>query len=178
MPIITRATPQSPRRDLYAESAVLPPLESPNQFAALFEELCQELKPVGVLEEDQVATIARLLWRKHRLKVFRVVEQARVEMEMGETAKSIAEIDLSQFARELKAGETSAKSGHQKEQLAALHNLTLERYIEHLEMMERLDAGAERALRRLEEYQRRRMTGTFSPRAAGHRVAGWGRVRQ
>src|SRR6266516_3292205 len=170
MPIITRATPKSPQCDLYAESAVLPPLESPNQFAALFEELCQELKPVGVLEEDQVATIAKLLWRKHQFKVFRVVEQARAEWETDEADKCMDQAALSAFAREIKAGEISAKSGQQKEQLAALHNLTLERYIEHLEMMERLDAGAERALRRLEEYQRRRMTGTFSPRAAGHRV--------
>ncbi len=78
MPVIIRAAPKSSRRELYIESAVLP-LEDPNQFAAFFDELCQELKPVGLLEEDQVATIAKLLWRKHRLKVFRNAEQARAK---------------------------------------------------------------------------------------------------
>jgi len=81
MPIITRATPKSPRLDLYAQSAVLP-TESPAEFAAHFQELRQELKPVGLLEESQVAVIAQLLWRKHRLSLFHDAAQAREFMRL------------------------------------------------------------------------------------------------
>src|SRR5436309_3231721 len=77
MPIITRATPKSPRLDLYAQSAVLP-TESPDEFAAHFQELRQELKPVGLLEESQVAVIAQLLWRKHRLSLFHDAASSRI----------------------------------------------------------------------------------------------------
>ena len=69
MPVITRATPKSPRLDLYAQSAVLP-TESPDEFAAHFQALRQELKPVGLLEESQVAVIAQLLWRKPGSRFF------------------------------------------------------------------------------------------------------------
>ena len=81
MPVITRATPKSPRLDLYAQSAVLP-TESPDEFAAHFQALRQELKPVGLLEESQVAVIAQLLWRKHRLSLFHDAAQAREFMHL------------------------------------------------------------------------------------------------
>jgi hypothetical protein len=53
------------------------PTESPDEFAAHFQELCQQLKPVGPLEESQVAIIAGLLWRKHRFQLFHDAAQAR-----------------------------------------------------------------------------------------------------
>jgi hypothetical protein len=76
VPVTIQAPPKSPRLELYSRSAVLP-TESPDEFAAQFQQLRQELKPVGLLEESQVATIAELLWRKHRLQLFHNAEQAR-----------------------------------------------------------------------------------------------------
>ncbi len=232
MPVIIRAAPKSSRRELYIESAVLP-LEDPNQFAAFFDELCQELKPVGLLEEDQVATIAKLLWRKHRLKVFRNAEQARAkfyrtkrknstpqfpsakeralilaryiqeeEAKLGsetngsaspdETLEDMASslaphmvqieemlcsaTDSSASPDDTRADEVS-ESADGKEQ-AALRDVTVERYIEDLELMERLDASVERASGRLQKYQTKRMTGSLSRPAADHRAPRWGRVRQ
>ena len=196
MPVITRTASQSLRRELYIASAVLP-LESPNQFAALFDELCQELKPVGRLEEDQVAMIAKLLWRKHRLKIFRDAGQARAEFHRKERGKSVQlsaapedvkarALILAQFIQEeedkLSASpdETRAREleeSEEKEQ-AALRDVTVERYIEDLELMERLDASVERASGRLQKYQTKRMTGSLSRPAADHRAPRWGRVRQ
>jgi hypothetical protein len=81
VPVTIRATPKSPRLELYSRSAVLP-TESPDEFAAHFQELRQELKPVGLLEESQVAVIAQLLWRKHRLSLFDDAAQAREFMRL------------------------------------------------------------------------------------------------
>jgi hypothetical protein len=201
MPTVFRTTPESNRRELYAESAVLSPLESPNQFVAFFEELCQELKPVGLLEEDQVATIAKLLWRKHRLKIFRDAGQARAEFHRAQRENSVLlsaterALILARYIEEEEEAEKLAsktetsgppngtradeveESADEKAQ-AVLRDVTVERHINDLEMMERLDVGAERALGRLQKYQTLRRTGSLSPRAAGHRAPAWGRVRQ
>jgi len=145
-------------------------LESPKQFASFFDELCKELKPVGLLEEDQVATIAKLLWRKHRLQIFLDAEQAQAEF----SQKASDEYDA-------KAGISPTRYWPEedpKDPLVALRKLTPERHIQDLELMERLDADAERALGRLQKYQRKRMTGSLSPAAAEHRAPRWGRVRQ
>jgi hypothetical protein len=40
--------------------------------------LIAELTPVGVLEEDIVADLARLIWRKQNLKTFRIAELAQL----------------------------------------------------------------------------------------------------
>jgi hypothetical protein len=230
MPVTCRTTPKFPRRELYAQAAVLPS-ESPNDFAAFFEELCQELKPVGLLEEDQAATVAKLLWRKHRLQIFQNAEEARlarsqakvdrmlgnpevmlhaqlnakkaqllatyvqeeeekldpgkaacrdekIQKMASEIAPHIAEIEemLRRSPDETQA-DKAKKIADDKEQ-AALLEITVERYVKDLEMMERLDAGVDRALVRLEKYQRRRMTGSLSPPGTQHRAPGWGRVRQ
>jgi hypothetical protein len=186
--VISPSTAKSRRRDLYAESAVLLS-ENPHQFAAFFDELCRELKPVGLLEEDQVATIAQLLWRKHRRQIFRSAEQAladfrrkdeleakalifaryleeeeedklspgetraegieesakenRVSASSGETRSQGVEQSaeeeekLSAYLAEVEK-EMSEKRAEEKEQ-AALRDVTPERYIEHLEMIERLE---------------------------------------
>ena len=43
------------------------PGESPADFEKLHKDLISELAPVEALENDIVATIARLLWRKQNL---------------------------------------------------------------------------------------------------------------
>jgi hypothetical protein len=43
----------------------------------LHEDLMSEFSPDGPLQEDAVATIARLLWRKQNLDTFRIAERAR-----------------------------------------------------------------------------------------------------
>src|SRR6266480_3209426 len=60
----------------YSTTALLPG-EDPAAFKKLHQDLIADLNPNGPLEEDSVATIARLLWRKQNLGVFRIAERAR-----------------------------------------------------------------------------------------------------
>ena len=53
------------------------PSEDLEQFKELCTDLENELKPAGRLEVDAVITIARLVWRKINLNVFRRAEKAR-----------------------------------------------------------------------------------------------------
>src|SRR5215472_7115262 len=77
----------------YAATIILPG-EDPAEFAQLHRKLIAELTPNGAMEEDIVATMAGLVWRKQNLATFRIAEdQARNELgdtyelvEIGETA--------------------------------------------------------------------------------------------
>jgi hypothetical protein len=60
----------------YSSTAVLPG-EDPAEFEELHQGLIAELAPTGALEEDVVADIARLVWRKQNLAIFRRAEDAR-----------------------------------------------------------------------------------------------------
>jgi len=60
----------------YAATALLPG-ENPADFEKLHQSLIAELTPNGALENDIVATIARLLWRKQNLSTFRAAELAQ-----------------------------------------------------------------------------------------------------
>ena len=59
----------------YSATAVLPG-ENPAEFEKLHRQLIAELKPSGVFEDDILATIARLIWRKH-LTTLRIAELSR-----------------------------------------------------------------------------------------------------
>ena len=60
----------------YSAMALLPG-ENPAEFKKLHERLIAELVPQGALEEDIVATIARLVWRKQNLAIFRLAKHAQ-----------------------------------------------------------------------------------------------------
>jgi hypothetical protein len=59
----------------YAATAILPG-ENRADFEKLHQNLIAELAPVGALEDDIVATIARMLWRKQNLATVRLAELA------------------------------------------------------------------------------------------------------
>jgi hypothetical protein len=60
----------------YSATAVLPG-ESQAEFEKLHRGLVAELVPSGVLEDDIVMTIARLVWRKQNLTTLRIAESAQ-----------------------------------------------------------------------------------------------------
>jgi hypothetical protein len=60
----------------YSSTAVLPG-ENPAEFEKLHQALIAELAPTGALEEDVVADIARLVWRKQNLATLRRAEGVR-----------------------------------------------------------------------------------------------------
>ena len=60
----------------YSTTTLLPG-EDPAAFKKLRQDLIADLNPNGPLEEDIVATIARVVWRKQNLETFRIAERAR-----------------------------------------------------------------------------------------------------
>src|SRR5262245_29032249 len=60
----------------YAATAILPG-ENRADFEKLHQSLIAELAPVGALEDDIVATMARFVWRKQNLATFRIAVLAR-----------------------------------------------------------------------------------------------------
>ena len=59
----------------YAATAILPGENRPD-FEKLHQSLIAELAPAGALEDDIVATIARMVWRKQNLATVRLAELA------------------------------------------------------------------------------------------------------
>lgn len=53
----------------------------------LYQDLIAELQPVGPSENETVATIARLMWRKQNLETFRIAESARKRYSAIRSAK-------------------------------------------------------------------------------------------
>jgi hypothetical protein len=62
--------PRALRHGAYAETLL--PDEDVAQFEALRAQLIAEFNPAGPLEDDIVAALARLIWRKQNLAGFRV----------------------------------------------------------------------------------------------------------
>jgi hypothetical protein len=78
--MVTRIKKNAPalKHGGYSATALLPG-EDPAAFKKLHEALTAEFSPVGALEEDIVAGIARLVWRKRHLATFRVVRSIPYE---------------------------------------------------------------------------------------------------
>ena len=72
--------PSALKHAAYSAMTLLPG-EDPAEFEKLHKDLISDLAPDGPLEEDVVATIARLLWRKQNLQSFRVAQHAKERLE-------------------------------------------------------------------------------------------------
>jgi hypothetical protein len=57
----------------YSATSILPG-ENAAAFAKLLQGLVAEFKPSGAMEEDIVARIAHLLWRRNNLGAFRIAQ--------------------------------------------------------------------------------------------------------
>ena len=68
--------PPALKHGAYSATAVLPG-ESQAAFEKLHRDLIAELNPSGVLEDDIVADMARLVWRKQNLGTLRIAERAQ-----------------------------------------------------------------------------------------------------
>jgi hypothetical protein len=109
-------------------------------FRELHQKIIAELAPVGALEGDIVATIARLVWRKQNLAILRIVEFARAhDVELrAESPFYRMERLLDQTREEL--GEELVEIGE---------TATVDRLLEDLQVEERLDATIDKCLKRL-----------------------------
>ena len=69
-------TPPALNHGAYSATAILPG-ESQAEFEKLHRDTIAEWTPSGVLENDIVMTITRLLWRKQNLDTLHIAEHAR-----------------------------------------------------------------------------------------------------
>src|SRR5439155_25594832 len=129
----------------YAASAVLPG-ESRAAFEKLHRDLIAELSPNGALEEDAVASIARLVWRKQNLQTLRIAERARGHSLKIRNEKLNAEVmralieDYDELQEEKRAGEDQAREEFgESYKLVELDHATLGGLTEDLGFQERLD---------------------------------------
>jgi hypothetical protein len=76
MPIRIDRLHPAVKHGAYSATAVLPG-ESPAEFEKLHRGLIAEFAPSGVLEDDIVMTMARLVWRKQNLMTLRIAERAQ-----------------------------------------------------------------------------------------------------
>jgi hypothetical protein len=76
MPISVKKRHPALKHGGYSATTILPG-ENAAEFEELHKKLIAEWAPNGVLEDDIVATMARLLWRKQNLATFRIAELVR-----------------------------------------------------------------------------------------------------
>ena len=143
-------------------AATILPGESAAEFEKLHQALIAEFRPNGALEEDTVASLAHLLWRKKNLVTFRVAERARQRViEIQEAAISGPNLNPpgsagaqdfdAPFAQTERAAEAEARK-----ELKELYRLveigdeaTIPSLMKGLAVHERLDAMIEKCLKRL-----------------------------
>lgn len=145
----------------FSATTILPG-ESAAEFEKLHEALVSEFRPNGVLEQETVASLAHLLWRKKNLVTFRTAQRAqqRVIEIQEEAIQQSAEIPAlatgpndphGSFAESERAAEAKARK-----ELRELYRLvemgdeaTVACLLSDLAVHERLDSMIDRCLKRL-----------------------------
>jgi hypothetical protein len=153
----------------YAATGLLPG-EDRIAFEKLHHTLITELAPNGALEDDIVATMARLIWRKQNLGTFRIAELAR---------NRCAELIPDPFADFEREEETRAAHEQAREELGDAYALvevgetaTVERLLRDLDVEERLEARIEKCLKRLLVLRGLKSISTAYPSPSPARIAG------
>jgi hypothetical protein len=131
----------------YSATAVLPG-ENPAEFEKLHRQLIAELKPSGVFEDDIVATIARLIWRKQNLTTLRIAELARERCSTLQAVKPPPFLDLTK-RKEAADDEARKELGDTYELVEIGESATSDGLTKELDIIERLDAQIDKCLKRL-----------------------------
>ena len=144
----------------YAAMSILPG-ENKAEFEKLHQDLIAEYAPNGVSEDDIVATMARLLWRKQNLKTFRIAASAR------SLHDRVREETVPGFGYHLPEPKVKIDPVEQKEALQALDDVVREEFgefygllqigdvatvhglVKELDLQDRLDATFDRCVKRL-----------------------------
>lgn len=141
----------------YSATAVLPG-EDLEAFKKLHQECIAHYAPVGPLEDDVIATMARLLWRKQNLATFRLAELAleyegAIRKEKLPTPLEIGEFGVLPGRREaaLQATEDQARKelGDRYALVEIGATATVDRLLQDLVIEERLDARIDACIKRL-----------------------------
>jgi hypothetical protein len=150
----------------YAATAILPG-ENRADFEKLHQSLVAELAPLGALEDDIVATIARMVWRKRNLATVRLADLAGERCEAirsehvaaalvekrGPIFNDLSEIELETAEREA-AVQTAERQA--RKELGEVYELaeigktaTVDGLLRALGVEERLDAMIDKCLKQL-----------------------------
>jgi len=145
----------------YSATALLPG-ESPAEFEKLHRSLIAEFGASGVLEDDIVMTIARLVWRKQNLTTLRIAERAAshrrsilYDDSRNNDAESEVQKELGETYEFIEIGAAATFDGLRNE----------------LEIHERLDAGINRCLKQLLMVRGVKSV-TAAPPSAAKRITG------
>jgi hypothetical protein len=167
----------------YSATALLPG-ENPAEFEKLHQALIAELAPLGVLEEDIVARMARLVWRKQNLATFRIAEYAQnrcsaIRSEKLPSSFPILEmfedrIDPAERQALIRAAEEHARKelGENYKLVEMGERATINGLIKDLEVEERLEALIDKCLKRLLMVRGLKSISLESPSAPQQHVTG------
>jgi hypothetical protein len=140
----------------YSATSILPG-ESEAEFSKLHADLVREWTPNGVLEDEIVASMAHLVWRRKKLGTFRVAKLAQRRMIEIRTAMvpEMGVLESVKFERTFPEKWHAAESQARNElgELYALVEMgeeaTLDHLMKQLEVQDRLDAAIDRCIKRL-----------------------------
>jgi hypothetical protein len=152
--------PPALKHGVCAGMALLPG-EDPEEFEKLHKRLREEFAPVGPLEEEIVANMAHLIWRRQNLSSYRLAGLAKqrlsyIHYELVPRNEYL--VSLGQDSRDpedVKAAEKAADEKAQKElgrfyELAKLDEVATIDYLQtELTLIDRLDAMIDRCIKRL-----------------------------
>jgi hypothetical protein len=142
----------------YSATTLLPGEDSA-AFETLHRALIAEFTPVGALEEDIVADIARLTWRKQNVATFRIAELAKKRQQTIEYEK-VPSVPLLLFDDGIdpavkREGYQAAKE-QARQELGDIYKLidigepaTIEGLMKELDIKERLDGLISKCLKQL-----------------------------
>lgn len=141
------------------------PGESAAEFEKLHRNLIAEYTPNGVSQNDIVATMARVLWRKRNLPTFRIAELARRRYSQIRSEKvpedqlyfpllmpvSGKEVDPAVREAAIRAAEDQArKELGDTYELAEIYEIaSIDSLMKDLEILDRLDAVFDKCVKRL-----------------------------
>jgi hypothetical protein len=143
----------------YSAMGILPG-ESAAEFEKLHRELVTDLSPSGALENDIVASMARLLWRKKNLRTLKVAEFARERCSAIFRANVDPEfpvlldfdrVDPVKREEQMRVAKDLAQKelGDIYDLIAAGEATTLDGLTKELDVLERLNAAIARCLKQL-----------------------------
>jgi hypothetical protein len=187
MPIRVKKLHPALKHAGYSTTGILPG-EDAAEFEKLHRDLIAELVPNGVLEDDIVATIAHLLWRKQNLATFRIAELARSRRNrifygILPEAEPIFPLMDSGFSKEIDPAERAEASraaddqarrelGEAFELTEISDTATVDCLIKDLEVQDRLDATIDKYLKRLLFLRGLKSISITSSSAPSKRLAG------
>ena len=149
--------PPALKHGAYSATAVLPG-ENRAAFEKLHRALIAEFAPSGLLEDDIVADMARLVWRKQNLWTLRIAELA--QSLWSETSPGDVDIplffDISEEEQEEAEEKTRIEEDRVRKELGDTFELveigeaaTFDGLESELEIRERLDSLIEKCVKRL-----------------------------